>query len=306
MKTTCCLTELLPQQEKGIEIHMRDIIISTESGSDLPESLIKKYNFKVVPMHIVMGDTAYQDGSISVDKVYDYYNETKKIPTTSAVNVGEYIDFFNQIREEYPDCVIMHLAYSSLASSTYQNAQIAIHDFDDIYLIDTQNVSGGCTAHLIKAYEIIQAKKESVTDYQALADEIQTWADKVFCSFIPGNLDYLKAGGRVSNAAYLGATLLQLKPLIEIVDGQLMASKKYRGAIEKFVDKYMEDYLNKHNVSRECLYLMYSKGLSQTALDRMKENAIRYGFKNYEYVMTGCVISCHSGPGAIGLAGCME
>lgn len=285
---------------------MREIIISTESGSDLPESLIKKYNFKVVPMHIVMAGTDYSDGSISVDKIYDYHNETKKIPSTSAVNVDEYTVFFNKLREEHPDCVIMHLAYSSLASSTYQNCKIALKDFKDIYLIDTKNVSGGCTAHLIKAWEIVQKKKDSVTDYQALADEIQRWADKVFCSFIPGNLDYLKAGGRVSNAAYLGATLLQLKPLIEIVDGQLMASKKYRGAIEKFVDKYMADYLEKHNVSRDCLYLMYSKGLSQTVLDRMKENAIRYGFKNYEYVMTGCVISCHSGPGAIGLAGCLE
>ena len=148
--------------------------------------------------------------------------------------------------------------------------------------------------------------KELVTDYKALADEIESWNKKVFCSFIPGNLDYLKAGGRVSHAAYLGATLLRLKPLIEIVDGQLLASKKYRGSIEKFVDTYMEEYLAKHDVSRKCLYLMYSKGLSQVALDRMKENAIRFGFESYEYVMTGCVISCHSGPGAIGLAGCCE
>lgn len=285
---------------------MREIIISTESGSDLPEKLVQKYDIKVVPMHIIMDGTSYPDGSISVDKIYEYHSNTKKIPTTSAVNVGEYIDFFEGIRKEHPGCVIMHLAYSSLASSTYQNAEIAIREFEDIYLIDTKNVSGGCTAHLAKTYELIQAKKDTVTDYQALADEIQSWADKVFCSFIPGNLDYLKAGGRVSNAQYLGATLLRLKPLIEIVDGKLIASKKYRGTIEKFVDKYMEEYLEKHNVSRDRLYLMYSKGLSQIALDRMKENAIRFGFKSYEYVMTGCVISCHSGPGAIGLAGCCE
>lgn len=282
---------------------MREIIISTESGSDLPENLVKKYDIKVVPMHIVIGDTPYQDGSIPVDKVYEYHNQTKKIPTTSAVNVGEYIDFFTEIRKEHPDCVIMHLAYTSKASCTYQNAEIAMRDFKDIYLIDTKNVSGGCTAHLAKAYEIIQAKRDTVTDYQALADEIQTWADKVFCSFVPGNLDYLKAGGRVSNAQYLGATLLRLKPLIEITDGKLVASKKYRGTIEKFVDKYMEDFLEKHKISRDCLYLMYSKGLSGAVLDRMKENAVRFGFKSYEYVMTGCVISCHSGPGAIGLAG---
>ena len=147
---------------------MREIIISTESGSDLPENLVKKYDIKVIPMHIVMDGTSYADGTISVDKIYEYHNETKKIPTTSAVNVGEYIDFFTQIRKEHPDCVIMHLAYSSLASSTYQNAEIAIREFEDIYLIDTRNVSGGCTAHLAKTYEIVQAKKDTVTEQESL------------------------------------------------------------------------------------------------------------------------------------------
>ena len=83
----------------------------------------------------------------------------KKIPTTSAVNVGEYIDFFTQIREEHPDCVIMHLAYSSLASSTYQNAEIAIREFEDIYLIDTRNVSGGVLHILQKHMRSFRRKK---------------------------------------------------------------------------------------------------------------------------------------------------
>lgn len=286
-------------------VTMKNIIITTESGSDLPQQLVEKYQVRVIPMHIVMDSTAYADGSISVDKIYEYHTNTKKIPSTSAVNVGEYMDFFHKLREEDPDCVIMHMAYSSTASSTYQNAKIAIDNFENIFLIDTQNVSGGCTAHIAKAYELIQKNKDT-EDYQALADEIQNWSKKVFCSFIPGNLDYLKAGGRVTNAQYLGATLLNLKPLIEIDDnGHLIAAKKYRGSIEKLVDKYMEEFLSKHPVAKDCLYLMYSKGLSQTVLDRMKENAKRLGFKSYEYVMTGCVISCHSGPGAIGLAGCM-
>ena len=88
---------------------MREIIISTESGSDLPENLVKKYDIKVIPMHIVMDGTSYADGTISVDKIYEYHNETKKIPTTSAVNVGEYIDFFTQIRKEHPDCVLIRM-----------------------------------------------------------------------------------------------------------------------------------------------------------------------------------------------------
>lgn len=283
---------------------MKNIIITTESGSDLPNHLAEQYQVKIVPMHIVIEDKSYADGSTPIETVYDYYKTSKKVPSTSAVNVGEYLEFFHKIRENDPDCIIMHMAYSSVASSTYQNAKIAIDTLDDVYLIDTQSVSGGCTAHIAKAYELIQQNRET-TDYQGLADRIQNWSKKVFCSFIPGNLDYLKAGGRVTNAQYLGATLLNLKPLIEIVEGNLIAARKYRGSIEKLVDKYMEDFLNKHPLSRDCLYLMYSKGLSQTALDRMKENALRFGFKKTEYVMTGCVISCHSGPGAIGLAGYM-
>ena len=284
---------------------MRQIIITTESGSDLPEHLVKKYNIRVIPMHIIMDNQSYEDGSIPVDTVYDYYKKTKKIPSTSAVNVGEYQDFFEKLRKEIPDCVIIHMSYSSKASSTYQNAEIAIRKFQDIFLIDTENVSGGCTAHIAKAYELVQEHADT-NDYSDLAKTIQNWSKKVFCSFIPGNLEYLKAGGRVSNAQYLGATLLNLKPLIEIADGSLLAQKKYRGSIEKLVDKYMADYLEKHPVSRKCLYLMYSKGLSQTSLDLMKKLAFQHGFQSVEYVMTGCVISCHSGPGAIGLAGCLE
>ena len=156
----------------------------------------------------------------------------------------------------------MHLAYSSLASSTYQNAEIAIREFEDIYLIDTRNVSGGCTAHLAKTYEIVQAKKDTVTDYKALADEIESWNKKSLL-FLHSGKSGLSESWRTSVQCCIpGCYTARLKPLIEIVDGQLLASKKYRGSIEKFVDTYMEEYLAKHDVSRKCLYLMYSKGLS--------------------------------------------
>ena len=283
---------------------MREILISTETGSDMPKNLAEKYQINIIPMHVVMDGVDYPDGSIPVEQIYDYHKKTKKIPTTSATNVGEYTEFFKKLQQNHPGCVIMHFAYSSVASCTYQNAKIAMEDFDDIYLIDTASVTGGCTAHILKAWEVIQAKKDTVTDYQALAQELQELAYKVSCSFIPGNLDYLKAGGRVSNAAYLGATLLKIKPLIEIDrDGHLLADKKYRGSMMKFVDQYIKEFVTSHNLNRERIFLMYSKGTDQAILDRMKEVALELGYKECIYIQTGCVISCHSGPGAIGLAG---
>ncbi len=285
---------------------MREILISTESGSDLPPELIKRHDFHVVPMHVIIEDTDYADGTIPVDMVFEHFERTGKVPSTSAVNVAEYQEFWSKLQKEHPDCVIMHFTYSSLASSTHQAAMIAVRDFKDIYIIDTRQVSGGCTAHMVASWKRVQEVQDTVTDYQALADELQALADKAVCHFVPNKLDYLKAGGRVSNAEYLGATLLSLKPLIEMVDGKLIATKKYHGPMKRWVDKFMDDFTQKYHLRKDCLYLMYGKGLSEEVLKRMAENAKRLGFESYEYVMTGCVISCHGGKGAIGLAGMLE
>ncbi len=283
---------------------MREILITTESGSDLPQEIIDEYGFYVVPMHVIIDDVSYADGTFPVDDIFAYFERTKKVPTTSAVNVSEYLEFFTKLQEEHPGCVIYNFAYSSVASSTYQNCAIAIRNLKDIYLIDTKSVSGGCTALMVKAWELVEREKKTVTDYAWLAERLQALTDNNVCHFIPATLEYLKAGGRCSNAQYLGATLLNLHPLIEInPDGYLIATKKYRGSMTKIVDKFMADFISRYNLERDCLYLMYGKGLPQEALDRMKENAERYGFKRSVYVMTGSVISCHGGKGAIGLAG---
>ncbi|HAD18911.1 MAG: DegV family EDD domain-containing protein [Lachnospiraceae bacterium] len=283
---------------------MKDIIISTESGSDLPQALISRYGFQVIPMHVILNSESHPDGLLPVEKIYEYYETTGKVPTTSAVNTSEYQEFFTRIRQEHPGCVIYHLAYSSTASSTYSNCSHAIRKFEDIYLIDTKSVSGGCTAHLVNTWKLIQQQKDTVSDYGALAAQIQALADRTVCHFIPGTLEYLKAGGRVSNAQYLGATLLNLKPLIEIdPDGRLITTKKYRGSMARVARRFLSDFTEKYNLKRDCLYLMFSKGLDQSILDYMKEFAYASGFESCEYVMTGGVISCHSGRGAIGLAG---
>ena len=285
----------------------REIVVCTESGSDVPEHLVEKYDFHVIPMHVIMDMQSYDDGRFPVDKVYEYYERTKKVPSTSAVNVNEYAEMWAQLRQKVPGCVIFQFTYSSKASSTWASAQIAVKSFPDVYIIDTLNVSGGCTAHMIACWELIQKRKEEgVKDYAALAEECQELAKRAVCHFIPGTLEYLRAGGRVSNAQYIGATLLNLKPLIEMVDGELIATKKYRGSMAKICDPFMKEFTEKYKLDKKCLYLMYSKGLAQEVLDHMAENAEALGFQSWEYVMTGCVISCHGGKGAIGLAGMLE
>lgn len=280
---------------------MRKFIIVTESGADLPIELIKPYDIHVIPMHVIMDDKDYKDGSIPVTDVYDYYKKTKKIPSTSAVNPNEYEYIFKKLKEENSGCIIIHIGYSSKASCTYQNACIASDDMDDIYHIDSLNVSGGEAAIILKAADFI----EKYPDIEAtdLIEKIKEVVTRARVSFIPGNLEYLKAGGRLSNAAYLGASILQLKPLIEILNGKLVATKKFRGGIKRIAEKYINEFIDRYNMDREKIYFLYSLGLEEQIKQLMEEIAKKKGFKEIIWTQTGCVISTHGGPGAIGIAG---
>ena len=280
---------------------MNKYIILTESGADLPVDLVKLHDIYVLPMHIIMDDIDYQDGSIPVTDVYDYYKRTLKIPKTSAVNPNEYKSLLQKITAENPDCSIILISYSSKASCTYQNARIASSGMENIYHIDSLNVSGGEAAIIMKAVELSEEHPD--IEPNDLVGKIESLAAMARVSFIPGNLEYLKAGGRLSNAAYVGATILKLKPLIEILNGKLVATKKYRGAMSHIAEKYLNEYLNRYNMDKEQLYLLYSLGLEERIKIRAEQIAKAKGFKKVIWIQTGCVISTHGGPGALGIAG---
>lgn len=280
---------------------MKKFIIVTESGTDLPLDLAKLHNIYVLPMHVVMDDMDYEDGSIPVTDVYDYHKRTKKIPTTSAVNPNEYQYLFQKIKEENPGCTIVHIGYSSKASCTYQNSLIGSEGIDDVYHVDSLNVTGGEAAIVIKAAQLIE--ECSGIEPDDLIGKIQDFISKAKVSFIPGDLEYLKAGGRLSNVSYLGACVLKIKPLIEILDGKLIVTQKYRGPIKHVADKYVNEYIDRCNLDREQLYFIYSLGLEDAIKQRMEDIAKEKGFKKITWVQTGCVISTHCGPGAIGIAG---
>jgi DegV family protein with EDD domain len=279
---------------------MKKIILLTESGADIPLDLVKLHNIQVVPMHVIMENKSYADGSIAVTEVYDYYQRTKKVPSTSATNPDEYQDAFKRITEENPGCIIIHVGYSSKPSCTYQNSIIASEGMENVYHADALNVTGGLAAIVLKAAQLIEKHPDMLPN--DLVKNIESYAAKARVSFIPGDLIYLKAGGRVSNAAYLGGTLLQLKPLIEIVNGELVSTQKFRGKLGNIVEKYMKEYINKYHMDKEQIYLIYSLGLEEHIKQQMEQIAKEEGFKKITWIQAGCMISAHSGPGAIGIA----
>lgn len=280
---------------------MRRIILSTESGADLPKDLVEKHQIQVVPMHVIMDGKDYLDGELSVEEVFDYHHRTKKIPSTTATNVHEYKQLFTKIRTDFPDSIIVHVGYTSKASASFQSALIAAEDFEDLFLIDTLNVTGGLGAVVMYAAKLLE--EEPSIDHVQLIEKIEAVVPKTKLAFIPGSLDFLKAGGRVSNIAYIGGSLLKLKPCIELKEGKLVSTRKYRGKMSVVAEKLMQDYLEQYDIDRKQLYLIYSIGLDESIKKQVEHLAKEKGFENITWMQAGAMISTHAGPGGFGIAG---
>jgi DegV family protein with EDD domain len=280
---------------------LRKIIISTESGADLPEDLAEIHAVQVVPMHVIMDEKDYLDGSLPVTEIYDYYEQTKRIPSTTATNAHEYEEFFAKIKLDFPDCIIVHIGYTSKASSSFQNAIIAAEECEDLYLIDALNVTGGLAAIVLYAARLLE--KDPMIEPSHFIEQIEAIVPKSRLAFVPGSLEFLRAGGRVSNLAYLGGALLKIKPCIELIQGKLVSTKKYRGKIDGVAEKLIREYLTQYDIDREQLYLIYSLGLDKGVMQRMDQLAEENGFKNVKWIQAGAMISTHAGPGGFGVAG---
>lgn len=280
---------------------MKRIILSTESGADLPKDLVEKHQIQVVPMHVIMDGKDYLDGELSVEEVFDFYDRTKTIPSTAATNTHEYQDLFTNIRLKFPDSIIVHIGYTSKASASFQSAVIAAEDFDDLFLVDALNVTGGLGAVVMYAANLLEEEPE--ISHEHLIAKIEAIVSKTRLAFLPGSLDFLKAGGRVSNIAYIGGALLKIKPCIELKEGKLVSTKKYRGKMDIVAEKLLRDYLNEYNIDRKQLYLIYSIGLDEQIKKRLEEIAKETGFENVRWMQAGAMISTHAGPGGFGIAG---
>ena len=124
--------------------------------------------------------------------------------------------------------------------------------------------------------------------------------------FLPDNLEFLRAGGRVSNVAFLGSRILNIHPCIEILDGKLVATKKYRGKMTKVAAQLIREYAENYHLKKDCLWLVYTIGLSDAVRQGVTAAAEECGFKKLQWIQAAGVITTHGGPAAFGLAGFSE
>ena len=280
---------------------MKKIILTTESCSDLSNQILEEHNILSVPFSVNFPDETIDDGQIPIQKIYDFYKNTKKIPKTSAVNPQRYTEFFEEIAEKNENAEIIHIGYSSACSCSFQNATIGVSACKraKVHLVDSLNVSGGLGNLTLKAWEIIQENpKDSAEE---LVERIKEYVGKTRTSFIPDTMEYLLAGGRVSNAAAITATVLRLKPRIDIIEGKLIATKKYRGSMKKIISRVVDDFVEGKIFDLKKAYIFYSQGADPLAIEKLKNRLVKHGFKEVITIILGCVMTVHGGPGAIGL-----
>lgn len=286
---------------------MSSIIISTESGADLPYKITVPHNIQAIPMHISFGEKTLSEGSFENEKIFEYYNSHKKLPKTSAPNPGDYTLHFKSIFRRHPDCRIIHIAYSSKLSVSYQNALLASHEFDNrrICIIDSLNASSGLGMLVMHAADI-RNKYQNIFSFEECVTLIKQARESICCSFVPKSLEFLRAGGRITGAAQIGAAVLNLKPSIIVKDGLLVSGKKYRGKIQHIAFNFMSDFVEQNKLKKDCIIIGYSYGVSKSMLFALKRYAHKLGFKkSWCFRMSGAV-SSHAGPGCIGYAGIKE
>ncbi len=274
-----------------------NIKILSDSTCDLSPGLLEQYDITLSPLSVIRDGVDYKDGvTITPADIFAHVASGGSLCSTSAVSIGEYGDLFARYAPCYDG--VIQICIGSGFSTCYQSACLAAEDFDNVRVIDSRNLSSGQGLLVLKACELA----ENCTDLDALVQAIEAMTEKVETSFLVDKLDYLVKGGRCSSAAALGANLLNLKPCIEVRDNKMTVVKKYRGPYSKCLAAYARERLaGRADIDTGRLFLV-STEISRDCHDAAME-AVRgtMEFQNLTEATAGCTISCHCGPGTLGL-----
>ena len=283
----------------------RNIVLTAESGSDISPALAERYGIYIVPMHVSFGAETRDDGSFPPDEICAYYDRTGHLPKTAGSSPEDFTKAFDDIRSKWPNAGILHLAYSAVTTVSYQSAVIASEGRENIVCLDTKHVSAGQCAIVIALAKYLEKHPETTLD-QAAAKAKELMGKARMC-FIPDDLEYLRAGGRISNVVYfLGGRLLHFHPRVEVLDGKLVATKKYRGSMEKAVASLIKDYTAENHLSKDHLWLLHTVRYSESMIETAENAARECGYHNITWIQAQGVITTHGGPNAIAVAGFSE
>ncbi|MBE6647529.1 MAG: DegV family protein [Ruminococcaceae bacterium] len=273
------------------------ILIASDSTTDLGQELIEKYNVKILPLGVTVGGKTYTDGvDIDPDMIYDNYSKTGELPKTSAANIAQFEEFYREYTEQGYSIIMFTI--SAEMSSTFSNARLAAEDFENVYVVDTRNLSTGGGLLVIKAAELAAEGKSSAE----IAETCRNLTACVDASFVIDSLEFLYKGGRCSAVAAAGATVLGLKPCIGVKLGKMGVGKKYRGKFDKVLPQYINDRLGDGSgIYKEHVFITHA-GCDPEIYTACAEQVKAMGvFDEVHITRAGCTISSHCGRNTLGV-----
>ena len=238
--------------------------IISDSTSDLTKELIDKLDISVIPLHILLGNDEYRDGiDITPDKIYEWADENKTTPKTSAVSIDDTIEMFKCVLEEDRDIVAFAISEDmSTTANVFRLAARELEAEDRIHVIDSENLSTGI-GHLVVEAAVMAGKGMSAADIEKNILELRP---RVRASFVVDTLTYLHRGGRCSGLAYV---------------------------------KDMEEDLKK--AKKDRVFITHS-GCDKEIVDEVKNYLKQLDvFDEIYETRAGGVISSHCGPGTLGV-----
>ena len=272
-------------------------VIAADSTCDLSPELIEAYGIHIIPLGVTLGETQYTDGvDIDPDFIYAHYEKTGQLPKTSAVNLVDFEDYF--ARETAAGNAVVLFTISSEMSSTCNNARLAAEGFENVYVVDTRNLSTGGGLLVLTAAEMAAEGKSAAE----IAETCAALAPCVDASFIIDSLEFLHKGGRCSALAAFGANMLSLKPCILVKDGKMGVGKKYRGKFGAVLPKYVSDRLgDASDVVKGHIFVTHA-GCEPAIIDACVE-AVKSIAPEVKIHITraGCTISSHCGRDTLGV-----
>lgn len=272
--------------------------IIADSTCDLSRELIDKYDIAITPLSVILGEKTGLDGiEITPEDIYAHVEATGQLPKTSAINTEEYRRVFRHWQDE--GCQIVQFCISSLFSSCYQNACTAAEGMQDVYVVDTLNLSTGMGLLVLHAAEMAQKGCSASEIHQACTK----LTAQVEASFVVNSIDYLYKGGRCSALSALGANLLRIKPCIEVTDGRMVPGHKLRGNIGKVMQSYVDERLTgRKDIDLHRIFITHTRcDPADVEAVRRKILQLQPGFEEILETTAGSTITSHCGPATLGI-----
>lgn len=274
------------------------IKVTADSTCDLPQELLTQHDITLIPLIVIKDNEEFYDcETITPAEIFAHVANGGSLCSTAALSVGRYQELFEAYSGDYDG--VVHVSIGSGFSSSYQNACLAAEEFDNVRVIDSRSLSSG------QGFIVLEAAKlaETCQSLDELQEKLDDLASRVEISFVLDRLEYMVKGGRCSSAAALGANLLNLKPCIEVRDGKLGVVKKYRGNYTKCLSAYIKDRLEgREDALDDALIFITCTPVSEESYAAAKEGVLKYGkFRSIVENTAGCTVSCHCGPGTLGI-----